>query len=91
MWISSLLRPEFVMSSFTSISISNSSINFFFFPCMVRVKLSCDYNEIKRRYCHCIAVRWGGRVASIQGIEGGSLLLLLVLAFKRGRCRVFPS
>jgi hypothetical protein len=45
-------------------------------------ELSCDYNEIMRRYCHCIAVLWGGRATSIQGIEGGSLLLLLVLAVK---------
>ncbi len=44
--------------------------------------LSCDYNEIMRRYCQCIAVLWGGRATSIQGIEGGSLLLLLVLAVK---------
>jgi hypothetical protein len=27
-------------------------------------------------------VPWGGRAASIQGIKGGSLLLLLVLAVK---------
>ncbi len=40
--------------------------------------LSCDYNETMCRYCQCIAVPWGGRVTSIQGIEGGSLLLLLV-------------
>ena len=46
-------------------------------------ELSCDYNEILRRYCHCIAVAWGGRATSIQGIEGGSLLLLLVLAVKK--------
>ncbi len=44
--------------------------------------LLCDYNEIMRRYCQCIAVPWGGWVTSIQGIEGGSLLLLLVLAVK---------
>jgi hypothetical protein len=31
----------------------------------------------------CIAVPWGGRAASIQGTEGGSLLLLLVLAVKK--------
>ena len=37
-------------------------------------ELSCDYNEIMRRYCQCIAVRWEGRATSIQGIEGGSLL-----------------
>jgi hypothetical protein len=30
----------------------------------------------------CIAVQWGGWPTSIQGIEGGSLLLLLVLAVK---------
>jgi hypothetical protein len=35
-----------------------------------------------RRHCHCIAVL-GGRAALIQGIEGGSLLLLLVLAVKK--------
>ncbi len=35
-----------------------------------------------RRYCHCIAVPWGGWATSIQGIKGGSLLLLLVLAVK---------
>jgi hypothetical protein len=45
-------------------------------------ELSCNYNEIMHRYCHCIAVLWGGRATSIQGIEGGSLLLLLVLAVK---------
>jgi hypothetical protein len=44
--------------------------------------LSCDYNEIMRRYYNCIAVPWGGQLTSIQGIEGGSLLLLLVLAVK---------
>jgi hypothetical protein len=44
--------------------------------------LSCNYNEIMRRYCQCIAVPWGGRATSIQGIEGGSLLLLFVLALK---------
>ncbi len=44
--------------------------------------LSCDYNEIMRRYCQCIAVPWGGWPTSIQGIKGGSLLLLLVLAVK---------
>jgi hypothetical protein len=43
---------------------------------------SCNYNEIMRRYCHCIAVPWGGWATLIQGIEGGSLLLLLVLAVK---------
>jgi hypothetical protein len=42
--------------------------------------LSCNYNEIMRRYYNCIAVLWGGQSTSIQGIEGGSLLLLLVLA-----------
>ena len=50
---------------------------------MVKSDLSCDYNEIMHRYCQCIAVRWGGRATSIQGIEGGSLLLLLVLAVKK--------
>ncbi len=45
-------------------------------------KLSCDFNEIMCRYCHCIAVPWGGWATLIQGIEGGSLLLLLVLAVK---------
>jgi hypothetical protein len=35
------------------------------------------------RYSQCIAVWWGGRTTSIQGIEGGSLLLLLVLAVKK--------
>ncbi len=45
--------------------------------------LSCDYNEIMHRYCQCIVVRWGGRATSIQGIKGGSLLLLLVLAVKK--------
>ncbi len=44
--------------------------------------LSCNYNEIMRRYCQCIAVLWGGWPTLIQGIEGGSLLLLLVLAVK---------
>jgi hypothetical protein len=34
------------------------------------------------RYYNCIAVPWGGQSTSIQGIEGGSLLLLLVLAVK---------
>ena len=42
-----------------------------------------DNNEIMHRYCQCIAVRWGGRATLIQGIEGGSLLLLLVLAVKK--------
>jgi hypothetical protein len=37
------------------------------------------------RYCQCIVVPWGGRATSIQGIEGGSLLLLLVLAVKNER------
>ncbi len=45
--------------------------------------LSCNYNEIMDRYCQCIVVRWGGRATLIQGIEGGSLLLLLVLAVKK--------
>jgi hypothetical protein len=44
--------------------------------------VSCDYNEIMRRYCQCIAGSWGGWATLIQGIEGGSLLLLLVLAVK---------
>jgi hypothetical protein len=39
-------------------------------------ELSCDYDEMMCRYCHCIAVPWGGRGTSIQGIKGGSLLLL---------------
>ena len=64
-------------------SVSNSSIDFFFFPRMVKSDLSCDYNEIMHRYCQCITVRWGGRATSIQGIKGGSLLLLLVLAVKK--------
>jgi hypothetical protein len=34
------------------------------------------------RYYNCIAVLWGGQSTLIQGIEGGSLLLLLVLAVK---------
>ncbi len=50
---------------------------------MVKSDLSCDYNEIMHRYCQCTAVRWGGQATSIQGIEGGSLLLLLVLAVKK--------
>ena len=41
-------------------------------------ELWCNYNEIMRRYYNCI-----GRATSIQGIEGGSLLLLLVLAVKK--------
>ncbi len=45
-------------------------------------ELSCDYNEIMRRYYQCAAVPWSGRAALIQGIEGGSLLLILVLAVK---------
>jgi hypothetical protein len=45
-------------------------------------ELSCDCNEIMRRYYQCIAVPWGGWAALIQGIEGGSLLLLLKLAVK---------
>ncbi len=44
--------------------------------------LSCDINEIMCRYYNCIAVPWGGQSTSIQGIKGGSLLLLLVLAVK---------
>jgi hypothetical protein len=35
-----------------------------------------------RRYYQCVAVPWSGWAASIQGTEGGSLLLLLVLAVK---------
>jgi hypothetical protein len=31
----------------------------------------------------CITMPWGGQAASIQGTEGGSLLLLLVLAVKK--------
>jgi hypothetical protein len=50
---------------------------------MVKSDLSCNYNEIMHRYCQCIVVWWGGRATSIQGIEGGSLLLLLVLAVKK--------
>jgi hypothetical protein len=50
---------------------------------MVKSDLSCDYNEIMYRYCQCIVVQWGGRATLIQGIEGGSLLLLLVLAVKK--------
>ncbi len=34
------------------------------------------------RYCHGIGVPWSGRATSIQGIKGGSLLLLLELAVK---------
>ncbi len=45
-------------------------------------EISYDYNEIMRRYYQCITVPLGGRAASIQGIKGGSLLLLLVLAVK---------
>ncbi len=44
--------------------------------------LLCNYNEIMHRYCQCIVVPWGGRPTLIQGIEGDSLLLLLVLAVK---------
>ncbi len=40
-------------------------------------ELLCNYNEIMRRYYNCI-----GRATLIQGIKGGSLLLLLVLAVK---------
>jgi hypothetical protein len=50
---------------------------------MAKSDLLCDYNEIMHRYYQCIAVRWGGRATLIQGIEGGSLLLLLVLAVKK--------
>ncbi len=45
-------------------------------------EISCNYNEIMRRYYQCITVPGGGRAASIQGVKGGSLLLLLVLAVK---------
>jgi hypothetical protein len=45
-------------------------------------ELLCDYNEIMHRYYQFVAVPWGGWVALIQGIKGGSLLLLLVLAVK---------
>jgi hypothetical protein len=34
------------------------------------------------RYYNCIAVPWGGQSTLIQGIEGRSLLMLLVLAVK---------
>jgi hypothetical protein len=40
-------------------------------------ELWCNYNAIMRRYYNCI-----GRATSIQGIAGGSLLLLLVLDVK---------
>jgi hypothetical protein len=40
-------------------------------------ELWCNYNEIMRRYYNCI-----GWATLIQGIEGGSLLLLLVLTVK---------
>ncbi len=40
-------------------------------------ELWCNYNEIMLRYYNCI-----GRATLIQGIEGGSLLLLFVLAVK---------
>ncbi len=40
-------------------------------------ELSCNYNEIMHRYYNCIV--WA---TSIQGIKGGSLLLILVLAVK---------
>ena len=66
----------------SSNSVSNSSIDFFFFTMHGESDLLCDYNEIMRRYYNCIAVPWGGQSTSIQGIEGGSLLLLLVLAVK---------
>ncbi len=55
---------------------------FFLFNTHGESELLCDYTEIMRRYCHCIAVP-GGRAALIQGIEGGSLLLPLVLAVKK--------
>ncbi len=45
-------------------------------------ELSCDHNEVMRRYYNCITVSWGGQSTSIQGIKGGSLLLLLVFAVK---------
>jgi hypothetical protein len=44
--------------------------------------LLCYYNEIMHRYYNCIALLWGDQLISIQGIKGGSLLLLLVLAVK---------
>ena len=50
---------------------------------MVKSDLSCDYSDILHRYCQFIAVWWGGRATSIQGIEGGSLLLLLMLGVKK--------
>ncbi len=40
-------------------------------------ELWCNYNETMHRYYNRI-----GLVTSIQGIDGGSLLLLLVLAVK---------
>jgi hypothetical protein len=55
---------------------------FFLFTMHGESELSCNYNEIMRRYYQCVAVPWGGQAALIQGIEGGSLLLLLVLAVK---------
>jgi hypothetical protein len=61
------------MNSFDSVS--NSLIDFFFLTHMVRI-IYCATTM-------CIAVPWGGWAASIQGTEGGSLLLLLVLAVKK--------
>ncbi len=43
-------------------------------------ELCCNYNEIMCRYYNCI-----GQVTSIQGIKGGSLLLLLVMAVENER------
>jgi hypothetical protein len=60
----------------------SSSNSFLLFTTHGESELSCDYNEIMRRYYQCVAVPWGGWAALIQGIEGGSLLLLLVLAVK---------
>jgi hypothetical protein len=55
---------------------------FLLFTTQSESELSCNYNEIMRRYYQCVAVPWGGWAASIQGIKGGLLLLLLVLAVK---------
>jgi hypothetical protein len=54
-------------------------------------ELLCDYNEIMHRYCHCIVAQRGGWVTSIQGIKGGSLLLLLMLAVKKREARCRPG
>jgi hypothetical protein len=61
------------MNSFNSVS--NSLIDFFFLTHMVRI--------VYRVTTMGIAVPWGGWAVSIQGTEGGSLLLLLVLAVKK--------